>query len=64
WAPNGDVNFTNHLGMSNFLFADGHVKSLKATATLTPTNMWNVDNLAPTNTNLATRLSVVQNSMN
>jgi prepilin-type N-terminal cleavage/methylation domain-containing protein/prepilin-type processing-associated H-X9-DG protein len=37
-------SFTNHLGMANFLFADGHVKSMKPTATGTPLNMWNVDN--------------------
>ena len=34
----------NHLGMSNYLFCDGHVKALKPTATGTPLNMWNVDN--------------------
>ena len=30
--------------MTNFLFCDGHVKSMKPTATGTPLNMWNVDN--------------------
>lgn len=30
----------NHLGMSNWLFVDGHVKSLKPLATATPYNMW------------------------
>lgn len=39
-----DCDFTNHLGTSNFLFADGHVKSLKPLATGTPLNMWNVAN--------------------
>jgi prepilin-type processing-associated H-X9-DG protein len=29
-----------HLGTANFLFADGHVKTLKPTATVTPKNMW------------------------
>ena len=33
--------FTNHLGTTNFLFADGHVKSLKPSATLNP-NMWTI----------------------
>ncbi len=41
---NGDMNFQNHLGTTNFLFCDGHVKSLKPTATGTPLNMWNVTN--------------------
>ncbi|RYX84130.1 DUF1559 domain-containing protein [bacterium] len=31
---------TNHLGSSNWLFADGHVKALKPLATVTPYNMW------------------------
>jgi len=34
----------NHLGTSNYLFADGHVKSLKPIATGTPLNMWNIAN--------------------
>ena len=34
--------FTGHLGQVNFLFADGHVKSLKPSATSNP-NMWNVE---------------------
>jgi prepilin-type N-terminal cleavage/methylation domain-containing protein/prepilin-type processing-associated H-X9-DG protein len=40
----GDDNshrFTNHLGTTNFLFADGHVKALKPVATINP-NMWTV----------------------
>ena len=36
--------FINHLGTTNFLFADGHVKSLKPTATGTPYNMWRTAN--------------------
>ena len=31
---------TNHLGTSNWLFADGHVKALKPSATINPINMW------------------------
>jgi prepilin-type N-terminal cleavage/methylation domain-containing protein/prepilin-type processing-associated H-X9-DG protein len=59
-----DVSFQNHLAMTNFLFADGHVKALKPTATLTSSvNMWNVDSLQPPNTNLATRLSAQQAAM-
>lgn len=34
----------NHLGMTNFLFADGHAKSLKPLATGQQLNMWTVDN--------------------
>jgi prepilin-type processing-associated H-X9-DG protein len=36
WA-NG---FAKHLSTMNFLFADGHVKAMRPTATMTPTNMW------------------------
>ncbi|HEX8550990.1 MAG TPA: DUF1559 domain-containing protein [Abditibacteriaceae bacterium] len=32
--------FAGHLGTSNYLFADGHVKALKPTATMTPINMY------------------------
>ena len=42
--------FKGHLGNSNFLFVDGHVKALKATATGTPVNMWSIEDngIAPT----------------
>lgn len=36
----GKGSFKGHLGTGNYLFADGHVKSLKPTATMTPFNMW------------------------
>lgn len=38
--------FTNHLQTTNFLFCDGHVKSLKPLATITSatTNYWTNDN--------------------
>lgn len=37
--------FNDHLGTANFLFLDGHVKSLRPTATATSTiNMWTIDN--------------------
>ena len=39
----GRLIFTNHLQTSNFLFCDGHVKSMRALATGIPINMWNVD---------------------
>lgn len=39
--------FQNHLGMTNFLFVDGHVKALKPTATYKSTpsvaNMWSIE---------------------
>ena len=51
YRPDTEGNFTlqNHLGMSNFLFADGHVKSMKPAATGTPLNLWNVDNTTAPN---------------
>ena len=35
--------FKGHLGTTNFLFADGHVKALKPIATGTPVNMWTIE---------------------
>jgi len=32
--------FAGHLGTTNFLFADGHVKAMKPVRTMTPLNMW------------------------
>ena len=43
-ATNGDF-FTKHLGTTNFLFADGHVKAMKPIATANATtNLWSNDN--------------------
>lgn len=39
-----DTNFTNHLGTTNFLFCDGHVKALHPSQTAIPINMWDVNN--------------------
>ncbi|BCM92933.1 hypothetical protein IAD21_04817 [Abditibacteriota bacterium] len=37
--------FVNHLGTTNLLFGDGHVKALKPSATTSTTiNMWTIDN--------------------
>ena len=50
-AGGANTNFQNHLGTTNFLFADGHVKSLKPIATVTGANMWTLDpttNAVPT----------------
>lgn len=44
WPYADHFHFTKHLGMTNFLFADGHVKSMKLIATATPINLWNVTN--------------------
>jgi prepilin-type N-terminal cleavage/methylation domain-containing protein/prepilin-type processing-associated H-X9-DG protein len=32
-----------HLGNSNYLFVDGHVKAMKPLATATPVNMWTIE---------------------
>jgi prepilin-type N-terminal cleavage/methylation domain-containing protein/prepilin-type processing-associated H-X9-DG protein len=69
-----DINLLNHLGTTNFLFADGHVKAMKPVNTATPINMWNIDNTtAPGDSapgpalpggNLIKKLSEEQNRMN
>jgi prepilin-type N-terminal cleavage/methylation domain-containing protein/prepilin-type processing-associated H-X9-DG protein len=43
----GRVDLTNHLGMTNLLFADGHVKAMKPMATVTGANMWSNDPTKP-----------------
>jgi len=61
WTNNNDMRMQGHTGFTNFLFADGHVKATKPTATLTATvNMWNVDNTIPGNNNLANALAAEQ----
>ncbi len=45
-ATNATANglyFKGHLGNSNFLFCDGHVKAMRPTATGSPVNMWTVE---------------------
>ena len=44
WDNEPDTRFRNHLGQTNFLFGDGHVKSMKPLATATPVNMWEIHN--------------------
>ena len=39
-----NIQFQNHLNTANFLFCDGHVKSLRPLATVNPINMWNITN--------------------
>ncbi len=58
----GTYNLQNHLGMTNFLFADGHVKSMKPTATVTPTCLWTVDNTA-CSTNTTNDMNTAQTKM-
>ena len=43
--PQQNLQVTNHLATTNFLFADGHVKSMKPIATISataPLNMWSL----------------------
>jgi len=47
-ADQYSMDVTNHLANTNFLFADGHVKSLKPVMTITGVNMWSCD--APNDT--------------
>ena len=59
--------FKGHLGTSNFLFTDGHVKALKPVATGNPINMWNIEenqNDFPSNTGLMERLNTWQQIVN
>lgn len=62
----GNSNVTNHLGTTNFLFADGHVKALKLTATANGTNMWIINNQTTNavSTNWQTALGNAQGAMN
>jgi prepilin-type N-terminal cleavage/methylation domain-containing protein/prepilin-type processing-associated H-X9-DG protein len=46
WVSSG---WAGHNGMWNVLFVDGHVKSMKPSATATPYNMWEYNNDTPTN---------------
>jgi prepilin-type N-terminal cleavage/methylation domain-containing protein/prepilin-type processing-associated H-X9-DG protein len=44
-SSTGDVRglWSGHLGTSNYLFVDGHVKALRATATATPYDLWDIN---------------------
>ena len=44
WDNVDDFTFQNHLGTTNFLYTDGHVKAQKPMQTITPVNMWDVQN--------------------
>ena len=41
-----DSLFTGHLGTSNYLFADGHVKAMRPLQTIAGVNLWYRDNAA------------------
>jgi prepilin-type N-terminal cleavage/methylation domain-containing protein/prepilin-type processing-associated H-X9-DG protein len=56
-------DFTNHLGTSNYLFTDGHVKSLKPMATIQGTNMW-ANGGGTASTNLRDNLAAEQQRLN
>ncbi len=66
---NPPKQFTNHLQTTNYLFGDGHVKSMKPSATATTTlNMWTNSNQTDTNpatpgapASLITAMGVAQN---
>jgi prepilin-type N-terminal cleavage/methylation domain-containing protein/prepilin-type processing-associated H-X9-DG protein len=48
WIDGTLIDFTNHLGMSNYLFADGHVKALKPTALATTSPVLYMFSVDPT----------------
>ncbi|RYX80162.1 DUF1559 domain-containing protein [bacterium] len=62
WGAGNPSLFAGHLSTSNYLFADGHVKSLKPAATLAPINMWHRDNIAFTGANLTNAQAIIQQS--
>ena len=57
-------SFKGHLGQVNFLFCDGHVKSLKPTATGTPVNMWTIEDDGAGPATLTDRLNAWQDKVN
>ena len=61
----GDFNFTNHLGTTNFLFADGHVKALKPlNAANNDINMFSLDPTTDPPAALRNQLGAQQTAMN
>ena len=53
------IQFQGHLGTTNFLFCDGHVKSLRPIVTVAPVNMWVIDN-GPAPGGLKTKMAAQQ----
>jgi prepilin-type processing-associated H-X9-DG protein len=63
---NGSASrFKNHLGTTNFLFADGHVKALRPMATVSPLNLWVMRNQSTTSVTAPwrTNLEIAENDM-
>jgi prepilin-type N-terminal cleavage/methylation domain-containing protein/prepilin-type processing-associated H-X9-DG protein len=58
--------FKGHLGNSNYLFCDGHVKAMKPMATINPRNMWSIedDDSSTVTTGTPPKLSNWQNLQN
>jgi prepilin-type processing-associated H-X9-DG protein len=46
WNGTSGFGLQDHTRMSNYLFADGHVKAMSPMSTVTPINMWNIENTA------------------
>jgi prepilin-type N-terminal cleavage/methylation domain-containing protein/prepilin-type processing-associated H-X9-DG protein len=75
WNDGDLTNATNtlfgHLGTTNMLFVDGHVKAMKPTATGSPINMWSMNNASdgnatqpgPAPTHIQTALSTCEQMM-
>ena len=72
WTNNTDMLMQSHTGLTNFLFCDGHVKSMKPVGTLgtdmggsgqAGVNMWNVNNAPPPDGNLRSWLQNTQTVM-
>ena len=69
-AADEGLDFQSHLGTTNFLFADGHVKAMRPTATYSGTtagvdllNMWGVTPSMAQNTALKNQLATNQAAM-
>ena len=58
-----DIEFQGHLGTTNFLFADGHVKSMRPTLTVQGTNMWDIDNTKTPNATWAGKMGTETTSL-
>ncbi len=57
-ANGNGLYFNGHLNTCNFLFADGHVKAMKPSATGAPINMWNIEvNQADAGSDIMARLN-------
>ena len=60
----GKVIFAGHLGTSNFAFADGHVKSLRLPATVSPRNLWTIQDDAAGPTALRNKMAATDTFYN